>query len=111
MHIYGVRQNKIELEPVATEVIARAGAVPIVSVRGVRTPTALASARVTRAASAFFEYARQTGPVARPAPSEAAPTVMREKATGRIRTFNREIVIRFKPNVRTSSRYDIRIPL
>ena len=26
MYIYGVRQNKIELEPVATEVITRAGA-------------------------------------------------------------------------------------
>jgi subtilisin family serine protease len=107
MHIYGVRQNKIELEPVATEVISRAGLVPVVSVRGAKTPPALASARVTRAASAFFEYARQSGPVVSAPPKGVSPTVMREKATGRIRTFQREIVIRFKPTASQKTRKSI----
>lgn len=53
--------------------------------------------RLSRAAVGFFEYGRQTGPVPVEDHSKEPPTVLRERVSGRLRTFSREIVIRFRP--------------
>ena len=105
MHIYGLRKNKINLEPVPTTVVERAGAIPVIGARDVNLRSdALAPARLTRAAVAFFDYARQEGPVPTPDPAKGPPTVLREPDTGRLRVYYREIVIRFRPKTPEATR-------
>lgn len=94
MHVYDGRKQPIELDLLEDEGRAvRAG---------VRAFGGGGETAVARASRAFFEMGRMAGPVAfAAAPVSAAPppAVFRERGSGRLRTFYRELVVRFHPKV------------
>jgi subtilisin family serine protease len=93
MYILDSGMRKIELQQVPPEILDP-------SVLGTPGSSALvASSPLRRAHRAFFGQDRVTGPVrATPAPTGPPPTTFREVATGLVRTFHREIVLRFEPS-------------
>src|SRR5262245_22967930 len=96
MHLLDAKKNKVELVeiPVESADAAKAAA-----------PSALRDeSPLLKAQRAFFELGRAVGPVrearaAAPARVEAPPTAFREVATGLVRTFHREVVMRFEKGV------------
>jgi subtilisin family serine protease len=100
VHFYDAQMSPVELELMPTalppEVYVTATPQPSLGAMAEASP-------VLRAGRAFFDLDRQRGPVrARPtAPllEGPPPAVFREKETGLIRTFRREIVLRFHDRV------------
>lgn len=108
VYIFDLRKKHIDFDLLETEVVSRAGAIPLLSASGAESGgEATLPARLTRSAMAFFEYGRQKGPVP-PADAPAPPaTVLRERSSGRLRAFHREIVIRFQPKTPQKTRQAI----
>ncbi|MBL8229753.1 MAG: S8 family serine peptidase [Bryobacterales bacterium] len=104
MHIYSLKREKIELDFVETDFASRLGAAPAMSLRG---GDPVSATRLTRAALAFFEYGRRSGNIALAESAKHPPTVVRERESGRFRTFGREVVIRFRPKTSMKTRKDI----
>jgi subtilisin family serine protease len=89
MHLLDAKKNRIELEPLEGE--AR--------LESLRTRDAFErDSPLARASVAFFELGRTGGPARREPERKAGPlpVAFRERDSGLVRTFKREIVIRFR---------------
>lgn len=102
MHVYDGRKQPIELELLEDEGRAvRAG---------VRAFGGAGETAVARASRAFFEMGRMSGPVAfaaAPVSADPPPAVFRERGSGRLRTFYRELVVRFHSKVTAKRRQQV----
>ncbi len=115
MYIFDAKGKRVELIEVQPRVPERAGIIR----RGAALPevptSIVQSDPEHRAFRAFFEIDRGTqraaktgsaklAKAAKPADPGPPPTVFREAATGLVRTFHREIAIRFAPNATASKK-------
>lgn len=104
MHIYGASRTKIDLEPVLTDIIVPPGDGLMFAARGSSESVSAASLKITRAAAAFLGFGGPATSRTAALQGRTAPFVVRESATGLLRTYRNEIVIRFKPKTPLKTR-------
>lgn len=100
MHILDARRQRVDLVEVAFDARAfRAAA------SSARRGAAAEASPLARAGRAFFELGRRAGAASSIAPLQGPPpTAFRERRTGLLRTFRRELVIRFAPGTAAKTR-------
>jgi subtilisin family serine protease len=97
MYLLDAQKNRVEVEELPQDSTFESAA----AVDAMR-----AEAPIAKAQRAFFEVGREKGALraAVPPPSGPPPTAVREVASGLVRTFHREVVVRFKKGTSAEAR-------